>query len=70
MQRWHGPLFHVNPVVIAPIGFLDRGFAAQNTATILRGGATGQMHKEGLALGGLDQIAMAGPLQGRKRRVL
>ena len=70
MQGRHGAVFHVNPVVIAPIGFLDGRLAAQHAAALLGGRATGEMHEEGLAVGRFHQVAMAGALQRRKRGVL
>src|SRR5690606_22008081 len=64
MERGHRAVLDVEPVVLAPIGFLDRGFPAQYAAAFLGGRATAEMDEISLAVRCIDDVAMAGALDG------
>src|SRR5690606_8737281 len=70
LERGDGTVLDVEPVVVAPIGFLDRGLSAEDAAAFLGGGAAAEVDEVSLALGGLDEVAMAGALDGGEGGVL
>src|SRR5690606_5087916 len=49
VERWHRAVLHIKPVVVAPIAFLDRGFAAKNAAVFLRCRAATEMDEVSFA---------------------
>ena len=59
----------VQPVVVGPEGFLDGGLAAEHAPAELGGGAAGEVDEVGAAVGGVDDVAVAGTLEGRERVV-
>ena len=63
-------LFQIEPVVVAPDAFLDRGLASERRATHPGERAGAEMRVVGLAVGRLHDLAVARALQGGVGRVL
>ena len=68
VQRGDRAVRDVQPV-IGPVGFLDGALAAQDAPPQLRRGTARQMHEVGLTVGGVDDVCVAGALEGGERGV-
>jgi hypothetical protein len=69
IERGYGSVLDVQPVVVAPVGFLDGGFAAQDAAPGLGSGAAGEVDEVCFAVGSVDDVAVACALEGSEGRV-